>query len=324
VRDTDAQACPRRWRVAEDRAVARGSDDRIAALERGVRAEDRERRRGRIERAARAGDPPRRERGQGVGEALLARPPLPDPETDGTRGAVEQVAGALTGRGEPDLRLQPIEGPPLHLDLALGAPEDARSGGVHPIRAPTEARRELGAIRDNQLCRRDGVGARTSAAKSARVTSTSWPTPLTTGSRWATIARTTPSSLNDQRSSREPPPRARIVTAGASEARFAAPSRSTWRSIRRSARTMDSAEPSPCTAAATSTTRTSGHRRASTVQTSFQTAPVGDVTTATTAGRDGSGRLRAASNRPSEASFAFSCSKRSARLPTPDGWIDST
>ncbi len=43
----------------------------------------------------------------------------------------------------------------------------------------------------------------------------------------------------------------------------------------------------------------SGQRRASTWQTSFQTAPVGEVMTAMTAGRDGSGRLRAASNRPS-------------------------
>jgi len=58
----------------------------------------------------------------------------------------------------------------------------------------------------------DGVGARWSATKSAMVKSISWPTPLTTGTveRW--IALATISSLNDHRSSREPPPRARIIT----------------------------------------------------------------------------------------------------------------
>ena len=75
----------------------------------------------------------------------------------------------------------------------------------------------------------EGVAARTSAAKSASVTSTSWPTPQTTGTGWATTARTTRSSLNAHRSSSEPPPRARIVTAGASSGRpsAAGPRRST-------------------------------------------------------------------------------------------------
>ena len=58
----------------------------------------------------------------------------------------------------------------------------------------------------------DGVGARTSAAKSAIVKSISWPTPLTTGIGEATMARATRSSLKAQRSSSEPPPRARIST----------------------------------------------------------------------------------------------------------------
>ena len=57
---------------------------------------------------------------------------------------------------------------------------------------------------------------------------------------------------------------------------------------------------------------------------SFQTAPVGLVMTAIVAGRDGSGRLRAASNRPSAASRALSASNRRVRSPSPAGWIDST
>ena len=57
---------------------------------------------------------------------------------------------------------------------------------------------------------------------------------------------------------------------------------------------------------------------------SRQTAPVGLVTTAIVAGAPGSGRLRAASNRPSAARRALSASNRSARSPNPAGWIDST
>ena len=46
--------------------------------------------------------------------------------------------------------------------------------------------------------------------------------------------------------------------------------------------------------------------------------------TAIVAGRTGSGRLRAVSNRPSAASLALSASNRSARSPKPAGWIEST
>ena len=57
---------------------------------------------------------------------------------------------------------------------------------------------------------------------------------------------------------------------------------------------------------------------------SCQTAPVSLVTTAITAGRSGSGRLRAGSNRPSALSWALSASKRSARSPKPAGWTALT
>ena len=66
-------------------------------------------------------------------------------------------------------------------------------------------------------------------------------------------------------------------------------------------------------------TRASGQRRARTLQTSRQTAPVGEVTTAITRGRSGSGRLRAASNRPSCRRAAPSAARtgwRGCRTPT--------
>ena len=53
---------------------------------------------------------------------------------------------------------------------------------------------------------------------------------------------------------------------------------------------------------------------------SCQTAPVSLVTTAMTAGRSGSGRLRAASNRPSALSRALSASNWRVRSPNPAGW----
>jgi hypothetical protein len=54
-----------------------------------------------------------------------------------------------------------------------------------------------------------GVGALTSATKSAMVKSVSWPTPLITGMAHAATARARSSSLKLQRSSMLPPPRTR-------------------------------------------------------------------------------------------------------------------
>ena len=82
----------------------------------------------------------------------------------------------------------------------------------------------------------DGVGARRSATKSAMVKSVSWPTAEITGTRQATMARATGSSLKAQRSSSEPPPRATMMT-----------STSAIAARRRSAAAIASAAPSPCT-----------------------------------------------------------------------------
>ena len=82
-----------------------------------------------------------------------------------------------------------------------------------------------------------GVGARTSATKSAIVKSVSWPTPETTGSRDSTIARATASSLNAHRSSIEPPPRQTISTSTSARALAEA-----------IAAAISAAAPAPCTA----------------------------------------------------------------------------
>src|SRR3990170_3600493 len=92
-----------------------------------------------------------------------------------------------------------------------------------------------------------GVGARTSAAIPAIVTSVSWPTAATTGTREAAIARASPSSLNAHRSSEDPPPRTRRITS--------TPPRSLSLLIP-AARLAGAA--SPCTTAAERTTRATG------------------------------------------------------------------
>ncbi|CAJ9510646.1 Uncharacterised protein [Burkholderia pseudomallei] len=83
-----------------------------------------------------------------------------------------------------------------------------------------------------------GVGARTSAAKSAIVKSVSWPTPQTTGTSLAAIARASASSLNDHKSSIEPPPRQTISTSTSRRAFAVATIAASF-----------SAAPAPCTGA---------------------------------------------------------------------------
>ena len=126
----------------------------------------------------------------------------------------------LAGRGEPGGRADPVQGPTLRRRGRARPRQDVvpwrRRGGPPRGAAPRPSR--AGPARRSPRPR-TGSGARTSAAKSASVTSTSCPTPHTTGIGCATTARTTRSSLNAHRSSSEPPPRARIVTAGASSGR---------------------------------------------------------------------------------------------------------
>ncbi|MNC34504.1 hypothetical protein D3C75_829390 [compost metagenome] len=153
----------------------------------------------------------------------------------------------------------------------------------------------------------EGVGARTSATKSLIETSVSWPTALTIGVTQAATARATASSLKHQRSSSEPPPRARI---SASNPRLSA---------RRMARTICAMASRPCTAVGIRFSSTCGARRPNTLMMSRITAPVGEVMMPMRCGWAGSGSLRSALNSPSAPSFSFSASKARRKAPSPAG-----
>ncbi len=88
--------------------------------------------------------------------------------------------------------------------------------GPHRVHGRLPQGADLGAelleVRDTSSAAALGVGARTSATKSAIVTSVWWPTALITGTGQAAMARASPSSLKHQRSSRDPPPRATMTT----------------------------------------------------------------------------------------------------------------
>ena len=128
----------------------------------------------------------RLERGGEAGEAVAA--------------AVEVAARWRVGRGRPGRRGG--RGP-----AGTGASPDRASRSARRSSAWRTSRASGTQISPASL----GVRARRSAARSAIVTSTSWPIAETTGSRDATIARATTSSLNAQRSSRLPPPRATMI-----------------------------------------------------------------------------------------------------------------
>ena len=152
----------------------------------------------------------------------------------------------------------------------------------------------------------EGVGARRSAAKSARVKSVSWPTAETTGIGEAAIARTRASSLNAHRSSSEPPPRASSTTS--------------YRPLavaRCSIVRICAAAASPCTGTGNSSISISGKRRRNTLTMSRITAPLGEVSTASRRTCAGRGRLRSASNRPSACSRDFSSSNARRNAPSP-------
>ena len=156
-----------------------------------------------------------------------------------------------------------------------------------------------------------GVGARRSAAWSISVVSVSWPTAAISGMALAAAARTTISSLKAHRSSRLPPPRATIRRSG----RGTGPSGG--RALKpRIAAAIWPAACSPWTSTGQSSTWR-GKRSARRWRMSRITAPVGEVTTPMTRGSIGSGRLRAASNRPSAASFCLRSSSSLSSAPTP-------
>ena len=197
-------------RVADDRPVGRAPHDRVAALQRRAagastpsaavavsspaRGDPDARRRGRRARAARSRGRRSRARSRGVSRA---------PESTVRVRAVEQQARPLAGHRQLGRRAEPVERATLRGDLAgrglrgagRGAGRQASPGGgeLRPRPRPDPGTTSSAAA--------DGVAARTSTAKSARpYPRPGAPTPHTTGNEWPTTARTTFSSLNDQRS----------------------------------------------------------------------------------------------------------------------------
>ena len=156
-----------------------------------------------------------------------------------------------------------------------------------------------------------GVGARRSATWSISVQSVSWPTAAISGIALRAAARTTISSLKPHRSSSDPPPRATISTSGLG----AKPPMASALNPSIAAATS-AAEVSPCTRTGHTSTRT-GKRSERRCRMSRMTAPVGEVTTPTTLGRNGILRLRAWSNRPSSASFLRRASSSAISAPIP-------
>ena len=159
----------------------------------------------------------------------------------------------------------------------------------------------------------DGVGARTSAAKSVRAQSISCPTALITGISEAATARTTASSEKGNRSSKEPPPLPIMIS-----------SPSLYRLAVSSCRANTGAASAPCTGAGSTVTLTVRFLRESTVRISRRAAPVGLVITAIRSGKNGSGRFLARSKRPSRASFCFRSSSIFRIAPSPASSIVST
>ena len=284
--------------VADDRLVGGAADDRVAALERRLRAEDREGGAGSpsVERAAAT----RRTRARQHGRALEAtafaasRP--------GRSG--EPAASARRRRRPPSSPstarvARSSSSPTRSREAASWAAGSSRSRARRSATTSRDARPEAAARRrrrsarptaPNAVCHSarsgttssaaaDGVGARTSAAKSASVTSTSWPTPQTTGSAVGDDRPDDALVVERPEVLEQPPPRARIVTL-----------RSVVGPARRARLLRDPAlEPAerrddarrrrrrPGPGTATRTTRVSGQRRARTWQMSRQTTPVGLV-----------------------------------------------
>ena len=127
----------------------------------------------------------------------------------------------------------------------------------------------------------------------------------------AAAARTTISSLNDHKSSIEPPPLATINRSG----RATSPVSGNLLNPSIAA-AICSADPAPCTFTPQTSTRTP-KRSDKRCRMSRITAPVGLVTTPIDLGNEGRGRLRAASNSPSSASLRRRSSSCFKSAPSP-------
>ena len=229
------------------------------------------------------------------------------------RDAASRAAGlsrSRTRRSESSSRAAADDGPPAR--------------DAHPLRTARQRRRVLRPVRHDELRGGGGSGGAHVRGEIRERDVHLVPDAAHDRQVCATTARTTRSSLNDQRSSIEPPPRATIVSAGASSARPASarvgdvlldpPQRAHDRLGRAVALDLARDEhhpnerPPPREHVADVLPRRSRRRR----------HDRDDL------GRAGSARFRSVANSPSAVSFALSCSNWIARSPTPLGWIEST
>ena len=118
----------------------------------------------------------------------------------------------LAFRREQRIRIRQCPGDRAQIGLATI--EHAQQRFHVPAREIVEPCQQIDATGTTISAAPVGVGARMSAAWSISVQSVSCPTAATRGIPLSAAARTTISSLNPQRSSMEPPPRATIRTSG--------------------------------------------------------------------------------------------------------------
>ena len=263
----------------------RPADDAVAALEGRLRAQHGERCRRLVQRgAARSQQRARRAaaaRSRGGPRSRRSRRGEP-----GSRGSARSSRSPASWRDAASRAagLQPVEDPPLRIELARAADDGARrprrASAPRRERAPTRTPPDPASTSSAAAV---GVAARTSAAKSVSVTSTSCPTPLTTGTgvrddrahdalvveRPEVLQR--PATAREDRHGRAPRPPARSRESRRRASRSAAA---------RGRSTPPSRRPGPGTA--TRTTRASGQRRAKTWRMSFHAAPDGRRDDATT------------------------------------------
>ena len=252
-------AAPRATVAAVREHLAAGiRHDRIAALERRERAQRLQRARSELQALLRALDLPQQRAAQvalrGAPALARARQPMRRARVrDGRREPRELVACAsrCAARRRGVKRASSSSSRCARSrSCTLGLQRCSRCASIAKCRRSVAMRRRVHVARAAARSRAkrlshsrwsgtassaacDGVGARRSATKSAIVKSISWPTPTMIGQLDGGDRRARRlSSLNDQRSSSEPPPRVRIST-----------SQSARRSASASVRAISSAAP---------------------------------------------------------------------------------
>ena len=161
LRDPDRQAVPAGASVGRRTIApsARPADDRVAAVERRLRAQDGQGGRARVQRGPRGSDPGKeRARRVGAGGPERGRPSL-DRDLRHPDRPIQQQPDALAIRDELDARVQPVERPPLDRQLAPDGVQQPGDRGRGPIPRPAERPEPLRPVRHHEL-RRRGRGRR--------------------------------------------------------------------------------------------------------------------------------------------------------------------